>query len=108
MTIRIFRRTLNLDSFPPDHSDFQEQPNRDRTPDPAAQAVGQYGHDGLDHPESLSPECVDQMTGVVSRAMMQAHLRETLGTFNEVQVPFGIEIPQTLQLQLPPITQRST
>ena len=33
---------------------------------------------------------VDQVSGVASRAMMQAHLRETLGTFAEVQAPFGV------------------
>lgn len=44
----------------------------------------------LDHPESLNPDCIDEVTGVSSHAMMQAHLRETLGTFAEVQVPFGI------------------
>ena len=36
------------------------------------------------------PGCVDDVTGVASRLMMQSHLRETLGTFSEVQVPFGI------------------
>jgi diguanylate cyclase (GGDEF)-like protein/PAS domain S-box-containing protein len=36
------------------------------------------------------PGCVDDVTGVASHAMMQSHLRETLGTFTEVQVPFGI------------------
>ncbi len=36
------------------------------------------------------PGCVDEVTGVASHAMMQSHLRETLGTFTEVQVPFGI------------------
>jgi diguanylate cyclase (GGDEF)-like protein/PAS domain S-box-containing protein len=34
--------------------------------------------------------CVDEVTGVASHAIMQSHLRETLGTFNDVQVPFGI------------------
>ncbi len=36
------------------------------------------------------PGCVDETTGIESRAVMQAHLRETVGTFNEVRVPFGI------------------
>jgi len=36
------------------------------------------------------PGCVDEATGVASRTMMQSHLRETLGTFNDVQVPFGV------------------
>jgi diguanylate cyclase (GGDEF)-like protein/PAS domain S-box-containing protein len=32
----------------------------------------------------------DRVTGVASHAMMQAHLRETLATFAEAQVPFGV------------------
>jgi len=36
------------------------------------------------------PGCIDEETRVASHTMMQAHLRETLGTFNEVQVPFGV------------------
>ncbi len=43
------------------------------------------------HEDGLSlPGCVDEVTGVASRAMMQSHLRETLGTFTEVGVPFGV------------------
>ena len=43
------------------------------------------------HEDGLTlPGCVDDLTGVASRVMMQSHLRETLGTFNEVQVPFGV------------------
>lgn len=34
--------------------------------------------------------CIDEETRVANHAMMQAHLREALGTFNEVQVPFGV------------------
>ncbi|MGO9084387.1 MAG: diguanylate cyclase domain-containing protein [Candidatus Sulfotelmatobacter sp.] len=33
---------------------------------------------------------VDEVTGVASHAMMQSHLREMLGTFAEVHVPFGV------------------
>ena len=36
------------------------------------------------------PGCVDDVTDVASHALMQSHLRETLGTFHEVQVPFGV------------------
>lgn len=36
------------------------------------------------------PGCRDEATGLASRIMMQSHLRETLGTFAEVQVPFGV------------------
>ena len=34
--------------------------------------------------------CVDEASGLASHAMMQAHLRETLGTFADVHVPFGV------------------
>jgi diguanylate cyclase (GGDEF)-like protein/PAS domain S-box-containing protein len=45
-----------------------------------------------DHREdSLNlPGCVDEVTGVASHMMMQSHLRETLGTFADVHVPFGV------------------
>lgn len=36
------------------------------------------------------PGCVDEVTSVASHVMMRSHLRETLGTFNEVQVPFSV------------------
>jgi len=36
------------------------------------------------------PGYVDEVTGVASQAMMRSHLRETLATFAEVQVPFGL------------------
>lgn len=42
-------------------------------------------HDGLN-----LPGCVDEVTGIASRIMMQSHLRETLGTFGELHVPFGV------------------
>jgi diguanylate cyclase (GGDEF)-like protein len=34
--------------------------------------------------------CVDNITGLANQAMMQSHLREAMGTFHDVQVPFGI------------------
>jgi diguanylate cyclase (GGDEF)-like protein/PAS domain S-box-containing protein len=44
-----------------------------------------------DRPESLRPrDCVDDITGVASHVLMQSHLRETLATFAELQVPFGV------------------
>jgi len=45
-----------------------------------------------DHREESSrfPGCIDSVTGVASHAIMQFHLRETLATFTEVQVPFGV------------------
>ena len=36
------------------------------------------------------PACIDDVTGVASPALMRTHLRHTLATFLEVQVPFGI------------------
>ena len=36
------------------------------------------------------PSCVDEVTGLPNHAMMQSRLRETLGTFHEVEVPFGV------------------
>jgi diguanylate cyclase (GGDEF)-like protein/PAS domain S-box-containing protein len=41
--------------------------------------------------ESLElPGCIDEATGVASHTIMRAHLRETLGTFVEMGVPFGV------------------
>ena len=34
--------------------------------------------------------CVDDATGVASHTMMQSHLREALGTFHDMHVPFSI------------------
>jgi diguanylate cyclase (GGDEF)-like protein/PAS domain S-box-containing protein len=36
------------------------------------------------------PGCVDDITGIASHVLMQSHLRETLATFAELQVPFGV------------------
>jgi len=36
------------------------------------------------------PGCVDEVTNLASHVMAQSRLRETLATFTEVQVPFGI------------------
>jgi diguanylate cyclase (GGDEF)-like protein/PAS domain S-box-containing protein len=33
---------------------------------------------------------LDDVTGLPNQAMMQSHLRETLGTFTELHIPFGI------------------
>src|ERR1022692_358568 len=41
--------------------------------------------------------CLDDVTGLPTQAMMQAHLREMLGTFTELQIPFGVvclEVPE--------------
>jgi len=43
------------------------------------------------HEDSLKlPGFVDERTGLANQAMMQSHLRETLGTFHAVQVPFSV------------------
>ncbi|HTC48056.1 MAG TPA: diguanylate cyclase [Candidatus Aquilonibacter sp.] len=34
--------------------------------------------------------CVDNLTGLPNQAMMHSHLREVLGTFAELHIPFGI------------------
>jgi diguanylate cyclase (GGDEF)-like protein/PAS domain S-box-containing protein len=39
---------------------------------------------------SRLPGCVDDVTGVATRAMTQSHLRETFANFGDVHVPFGI------------------
>jgi diguanylate cyclase (GGDEF)-like protein/PAS domain S-box-containing protein len=33
---------------------------------------------------------LDEVTGLPNQAVMQSHLRETLGTFTEIHIPFGI------------------
>lgn len=45
----------------------------------------------LRHDESLGlPGCIDEVTHIASRALMLSHLRRTLATFVEVQVPFAL------------------
>jgi diguanylate cyclase (GGDEF)-like protein/PAS domain S-box-containing protein len=34
--------------------------------------------------------CLDDLTGLPNQAMMHSHLREVLGTFAELQIPFGV------------------
>jgi diguanylate cyclase (GGDEF)-like protein/PAS domain S-box-containing protein len=36
------------------------------------------------------PGCVDEVTNVASETLMRSHLRETLATFVELHVPFGV------------------
>ena len=40
------------------------------------------------------PDCIDGITGVASRAMMQSHLRQALQTFAEGKIPFGLLLLQ--------------
>jgi PAS domain S-box-containing protein/diguanylate cyclase (GGDEF)-like protein len=43
------------------------------------------------HEDNLKlPGFVDESTGLANHAMVQSHLREILGTFHEVQVPFSV------------------
>jgi PAS domain S-box-containing protein len=46
----------------------------------------------LDHREDgrNAPGCLDELTGVASATMMRSHLREALGTFTEMHVPFAV------------------
>jgi diguanylate cyclase (GGDEF)-like protein/PAS domain S-box-containing protein len=41
---------------------------------------------------------LDEVTGLPNQAVMQSHLRETLGTFTEVHIPFGIACLQVNEL----------
>ena len=41
-------------------------------------------------PHRPLPDCIDGITGVASRAMMQSHLRHSLLTFADVKVPCGV------------------
>jgi diguanylate cyclase (GGDEF)-like protein/PAS domain S-box-containing protein len=44
-----------------------------------------------DRKDSLqAPGCADEVTGIANHAVMQSHLRQTLGTFAELNIPFGI------------------
>jgi diguanylate cyclase (GGDEF)-like protein/PAS domain S-box-containing protein len=41
---------------------------------------------------------LDEVTGLPNQAVMRSHLRETLGTFTEVHIPFGIACLQVNEL----------
>jgi diguanylate cyclase (GGDEF)-like protein/PAS domain S-box-containing protein len=41
-------------------------------------------------PKPKLPGCIDNVTGVASQLLMRSHLRHTLATFVELQVPFGV------------------
>ncbi|MGH9496892.1 MAG: diguanylate cyclase domain-containing protein [Candidatus Sulfotelmatobacter sp.] len=43
----------------------------------------------LDHGLKV-PGCVDDITGLATHAVMQSHLREALGTFHELHLPFSV------------------
>ena len=42
--------------------------------------------------------CMDDLTGLPNQAMMQSHLREMLGTFSDLHIPFGIVFLETHEL----------
>jgi hypothetical protein len=44
-------------------------------------------------PKPKLPGCIDNVTGVASQLLMRSHLRHTLATFVELQVPFGVLLP---------------
>jgi diguanylate cyclase (GGDEF)-like protein/PAS domain S-box-containing protein len=42
--------------------------------------------------------CLDELTGLPNQSLMQSHLREALGTFAELHIPFGILVIETHDL----------
>ena len=58
----------------------------------AASFEEQHQSASLDHHEDglKGPACMDEVTGIANRAIMQSHLRETLRMFTELNVPFGV------------------
>ncbi len=48
------------------------------------------GSAGPDDRSMRERGCLDEPTGLPNAAMMQAHLRELLGTFGELQISFGV------------------
>ena len=54
---------------------------------------GEFDADGRTHSNDRSMKehgFLDEVTGLPNQAIMQSHLRETLGTFKELHIPFGI------------------
>jgi diguanylate cyclase (GGDEF)-like protein/PAS domain S-box-containing protein len=43
-----------------------------------------------DEERSRLPGCVDEITGAAGQIMMQSYLREALGSFTHMQIPFGV------------------
>jgi diguanylate cyclase (GGDEF)-like protein/PAS domain S-box-containing protein len=50
----------------------------------------QAAHPTRGEPCEETPDFIDPVTGVASRAMMQSHLRQALSSFSELQIPFGL------------------
>jgi PAS domain S-box-containing protein len=66
---------------------------------------GEFAIAGLDLNDRNMRErgCLDDTTGLPSQAVMQAHLREMLGTFTQLQIPFGVvcvEVPKLAQFRI--------
>ena len=58
------------------------------------------GRPGPDDRSMRERGCLDDTTGLPDEAMMQAHLRELLGTFSELQISFAV-----MCLEVPDLTQ---
>ncbi|MGA9543028.1 MAG: diguanylate cyclase [Candidatus Sulfotelmatobacter sp.] len=59
------------------------------------------GHD-LNERNMRERGCLDDTTGLPNQAMTQAHLQEALGTFIQLQIPFGVicvEVPELAQFR---------
>lgn len=63
---------------------FEEPPASD-TPDPGEESMKLGGF-------------LDDITGLANHIMMQSHLRETLGTFAELHIPFGVVVIEATEL----------
>ena len=50
----------------------------------------QVAHPSRGEPSQQTPDFIDPVTGVASRAMMQSHLRQAFSSFSELQIPFGL------------------
>jgi PAS domain S-box-containing protein/diguanylate cyclase (GGDEF)-like protein len=58
----------------------------------AVQTLEEKAAASLDHQHQAQkvPGCVDDVTGLATHAVMQSHLREALGTFHELHLPFSV------------------
>jgi len=54
-------------------------------PDPNERSLKEHG-------------CLDEVTSLLNQATTQSHLRETIGTFHELHIPFGILLAQVCGL----------
>ena len=58
----------------------------------AVQTLEEQAGASIDHQDHglKMAGCVDEVSGLPTHAVMQAHLREALGTFNDLHVPFSV------------------